>query len=517
MDKRRGLLNIGTSISSRILLLLVALYIRRLLIISVGNEANGINALYGSVLGLLSVAELGVGSAIVFSMYSPIVEGDKRKVAALYCLYRKLYRIIGAIIFAAGLAVMPFLPRLMSDYNTLDINVYTTFFLTLISVVLSYLYGAKTSLIEAHKDNYITTGIATLSRLIRYALQIATLLIFRSFEIFLICQIIETVFVWGITDRVVKKLHPDIIAVRESLDSETSAEVTRNIKAMFMHKAGGILVGAVDGMVISAFIGVAVLGRYSNYTAVAAAATSIISLFFTPLTSVLGHLCASESETEIEKNFEHFYSLNFILGVTFFLGYFAVIDSVISILFGNDLLMPEVVSFVIALNSFTGYMRYSQLTFRDASGTFYYDRWKPVAEGLLNLVLSIALVKVLPPEYAVTGVIAATIITTIVICDIVEPHILFKYVFKRSAKTFYIKNYSNILIFAVALVVIGKIRLSLSNTIVDIFANGCISLAVTAVTLLITGTIDKSFASECQIIVSQAKEWLSKKGKEGSK
>lgn len=516
MDKKKGLLNIGTSISSRILLLLVALYIRRLLIICVGNEANGINSLYGSILGLLSVAELGVGAAIVFSMYKPIVDGDKRKVAALYCLYRKLYRIIGTVIFAAGLSVMPFLPRLISDYDTLDINVYTTFLLTLVGAVISYLYSAKTSLIEAHKDNYITTGIATLSRLIRYALQIAALLIFKSFEIFLICQIIETLIVWGITDRVVKKLHPEIISMREKLDADTTSEVTRNIGAMFMHKVGAILVGAVDGMVISAFIGVAVLGRYSNYAAISGAVTSIISLFFTPLTSVLGHLCASEDANEIKKNFEHFYSLNFMLGVTFFLGFYAVIDSIVSILFGGGLLMPGEVSFVIALNSFIGYMRYSQLTFRDASGTFYYDRWKPAAEGLLNLVLSVALVKLLPPDYAVTGVIAATIITNLVICDIVEPHILFKYVFKQPAKAFYIKNYSYILIFAAALYATGKLRLSLGSNVADFFANGFISLVVTAAALLITGIIDRRFAGECRIITSQAKEWLRNKEKAGA-
>lgn len=517
MDKKKGLLNIGTSITSRILLLLIALYIRRLLIICVGNEANGINSLYGSVIGLLSVAELGVGVAIVFSMYKPIVDGDRRKVAALYCLYRKLYRIIGAVIFTAGLAVMPFLPRLISDYESLDINVYTTFVLTLVSAVLSYLYGAKTSLIEAHKDNYITTGIVTLSRLIRYALQVAALIIWKSFELFLVCQIIETLIIWGITDMVAKKLHPDILCMWEKLDAETTSEVTRSIGAMFMHKVGAILVGAVDGMVISAFIGVAVLGRYSNYTAVLGAVVGIVSLFFTPLTSVLGHLCASNDSGEIKKYFEHFYSFNYIIGVTFFLGYFAVIDSIVSILFGSSLCMPEAVSFMLALNSFIGYLRFSQLTFRDASGTFYYDRWKPAAEGLLNLVLSIALVKLLPPEYEVTGVIAATVLTTLLICDIVEPHILFKYVFKQSAKAFYIKNYSYILIFTAALFAVGKLRLSLGNNIADFFANGCISVAVTAVTLLMTGMIDKKCAAECRIIAAQAKEWLRKPGKDGSK
>ena len=102
MDKRRGILNVSVSIFSRIVLLASALVVRRLLIRYIGNDVNGLNSLYASIIGMLTVAELGVGSAIVFSMYRPIVAGEKEKVAALYLLYKKLYRIIGAVIFSAG-------------------------------------------------------------------------------------------------------------------------------------------------------------------------------------------------------------------------------------------------------------------------------------------------------------------------------------------------------------------------------------------------------------------------------
>ena len=191
MDKRKGILNIGTSIVSRIVLLLAALFVRRLLIMYIGNEANGLNSLYASIIGMLSVAELGVGSAIVFSMYKPIVDGDDRTVTALYRLYRRLYRIIGAVILAAGMAVMPFLPRLINDYENIGFNVFVPYLLTLISVFLSYMYGAKTSLIQAYKDNYIIAEIVTVTGLLRSAMQIAAILIFRSYTAYLICSIMS--------------------------------------------------------------------------------------------------------------------------------------------------------------------------------------------------------------------------------------------------------------------------------------------------------------------------------------
>lgn len=115
MDKRRSILNVTVSIISRITLLIAALFVRRLLIRYIGNDVNGLNSLYSSIIGMLAVAELGVGSAIVFSMYKPIVTGEKRKIAALYGLYKRIYRIIGAVIFCAGFFVMPFLPSVASQ------------------------------------------------------------------------------------------------------------------------------------------------------------------------------------------------------------------------------------------------------------------------------------------------------------------------------------------------------------------------------------------------------------------
>ena len=182
-------------------MLIAAIIVRRLLIQKIGNDVNGLNSLYTDIIGMLAVAELGIGSAIIYSMYSPIVAGDRKKVSALYCLYKRLYRVIGVIIFGVGLLLTPFLPLLISDYTNLNsgVNVYLTFILTLVSVVITYFYSAKTSLIDAHKDNYITTSINTISRLIMYGLQIASILIWRSFTIFIICSIISTLLIWALT------------------------------------------------------------------------------------------------------------------------------------------------------------------------------------------------------------------------------------------------------------------------------------------------------------------------------
>ena len=510
MDKKRSILNIGVSILSRIILLCAALYVRRLLIQYIGNAVNGLNSLYTSIIGMLSVAELGVGSAIVYSMYHPIVNGDKHKVAALFCLYKKVYLVIGVVIAIGGLIVTPCLPSLIKEYDKLNINVYVTYLLTLSSVVISYLYSAKTSLIEAYKDNYITTGILGISRLIRYVLQGVSILLWKSYTLFLICQIIETLLAWGLTEMMAYRKHADIIEMHESVDQDTKAEVWRNVKAMFMHKIGTILVNSVDSMIISAYIGVVALGKYSNYMLIASVAAGTIGLFFTSLSSIVGHLCAVGKPEQTRKYFDRFYCLNYILGFVFFLGYFATADSLVSLCFGPSLDLSRAIVFIIAMNQFTSFMRRTSLLFRDASGTFYYDRWKPVVEGVVNLFLSILFVNVFPEGYRMAGVIAATIATSLLICHTVEPYVVFHHVFYAKPKSFYLRNYGYIALFAICLSCMTWIIKSYNTIIASVIINGLFSLLVSVLAMSFLFVVDKGFRNEVRALIRAIPTWMTK-------
>ena len=161
MDKKKSLLNVIVSIGFKIITMIMVIFVKRILIQVCGNEVNGLNALYLSIIGFLSVAELGVGSAITFCMYKPIVEGDTEKVSALYCLFKKVYTIVACIILVSGLAITPFIHLLAKDYAKLEVDLYGTFILMLLSIVLTYLFASKTALIDAYKNNYLTTTISS--------------------------------------------------------------------------------------------------------------------------------------------------------------------------------------------------------------------------------------------------------------------------------------------------------------------------------------------------------------------
>ena len=500
MDKKIGILNIIVSIFFKIILLFGSILVRRFLIQNIGNDANGLSSLYLSIVGFLTVTELGIGEAITFCMYKPIVENDKNKVAALYGLFKKIYLIIGGIILLAGLAVMPFLPNLAKDYSNIDANIFLTFVLTLMSVVITYAYSAKLSLINAYKYNYISTSITSLGTLVEHILKIAIIIITKSFEAYLICRIIAVLIQWIAANYFCKKKFGDIIAVKNAeIDKESKVQIINNIKAMFMHKIGNVLVNTADSVIISAFVGVVALGIYSNYTTIMLSMTGVLTLFFYPLTSVVGHAFVNESKENMRKSFNVFYGINYVLGTVFCLGYYAIIDNVVSICFGDNLQVDRSIAFVITLNYFIQFMRTSTLMFRSSTGTFYNDRYKPLVEGLVNVILSILLVKYI----GITGVIIATIATNLFICDIVEPHVVYKYALNTKATAFYITNYSYICVFILCLLIVQKFMVSRTSLFSEFFINGSIAVAVAMIPLLVLWLTNKDFRECMQGLVAK--------------
>lgn len=489
MDKRKSILNVTVSVGMKIITMFMVIFVKRFLIRICGNEVNGLNALYLSIVGFLAVAELGVGSAITFCMYKPIVDGDDGKVSALYHLFQQVYSAIGVIILIAGLAISPFIHHFAADYTLLDVDLKTTFILMLISVVLTYYFGAKTALINAYKNNYITTAISSGGILLQYVLQIVTLWYTRSFACYLICRIVAVAVQWLVTEIIARKKYNTLIHHKEKLDSDTKKHLLKNIKAMFMHNIGTLLVNTADNIIISVFVGVVALGEYSNYATIMTAMMGVLKLVFTSLTSVVGHMYAEEDKMTARKYCERFHCLNFVIGMVFFLGYYAVIDNLVAVLFAQELVAERAVSLIVTINGFIVFMRSDAIMFREATGTFYHDRWKPLAEGIVNIILSVLFVKWI----GTVGVIVATVITNLTICHVVEPYVLYKYAFEQSPKHFYMRNYGMIALFCGAIVIMDVCRGDFASQWMSLLINGCISLGISSILCILVILRKKDF------------------------
>lgn len=426
--------NLKYAVVGQMMGLLISFISRMVFIRTLGAEYLGLNGLFTNILSILSLAELGIGPAMVYSMYKPLAEKNEEKLKALMSLYKKSYTTVGLMIAIIGTLLTPFLEFFIKDMPEIS-NIKIIYLLFVINSAISYFFSYKRSLIIADQKRYVATFYRYSFYFVLNILQIITLLLTRNYFIYLILLIINTILENVFVSKKADQLYPllkekDII----KLDYEEKRSIVRNVKAMMYHKLGTTIVMGTDNLLISKFVGLVEVGLYSNYQLISNSLNMVFGLFFQSLTASIGNLGVLETE---EKKFFTFNVIN-LAGYWIYafssICLFILFNPFISLWAGNDYLFSLEVVFLIVLNFYLTGMRKSVLTYRDALGLFWYDRYKPVFEAILNLAFSILLVKIL----GISGIFLGTTMSTVAVCFWVEPLVLYKYGFKQSVKSYFI-------------------------------------------------------------------------------
>lgn len=417
--------------------LVLQFVLRTVLIYVMGAEYIGLNGLFTNIFSFLSLTELGIGSAIVFSMYKPIAENDIEKVKTLQNLYKKFYSIIIIVIFALGMVLTPFLKFFVNGEVPSDINIYVLFVMYLLNTLVGYFCAHKRSLLFAYQRNDVENKIRTFCLLLSTVLQVIVLLVFKNYYVYFSISILFMVVECVLIYRTANKMYPEIRGKSNPLDADTKKEVVKNVTALSMHKIGSAVVFSTDNILTSIFCGIVVLGAYSNYSLITAALTSMFALFINALQGSVGNLVASQTN-------EYAYSRFKVLRLIFsYLSAFTTICLVVLLqpfikLWTNDAiyLLDFSTVILICLSFYFSRMRVSVGTFKDAAGLFWNNKWMPIAESLVNLGVSI----VLGYFMGINGIFIGTIVSTLVAPFWVEPYVLYKHYFKRGVAD-YFKRY----------------------------------------------------------------------------
>lgn len=249
-------------------------------------EYLGINGLFSNVLAILSLAELGIGSAIVYSLYKPLAYGDKETIKSIMNLFKKGYVAIGYIILVLGLVWFPFLDSFIKNGNSVP-QVYYFYLLFLLNTVVSYFWTYKRSLLIADQKQYVVNIYQAVTQVLVSVLQIIFLLIFENYWCFIILMLLGTILENFIIAFKADKEYPYLNEAAEDLDLDIKKQIAKNTKAMICHKIGDVVFFSSSNLVLSKFIGLAAVGIYSNYYMVIAALNTFASKFFESITQAL--------------------------------------------------------------------------------------------------------------------------------------------------------------------------------------------------------------------------------------
>ncbi|PEZ83318.1 MULTISPECIES: hypothetical protein [Bacillaceae] len=429
--------NVTVAVIGQIFILIITLIARMVFVKYLSIEYLGINGLFGNIMSFLALADLGIGGAMIFSLYKPIAENDRSKIVVLMQLYKRIYTYIGLTVLILGLSITPFLNFIIKDMPDID-NLYFIFVLYVLNSASTYLFTYKRSLIIANQKEYIST-IFMYSRLfIVNSAQIIILIYTQNFILFLSIQFIFNFIENILISYVANKMYPFLkTKTTDKLDKFTQDSIIKNIKALMIHKIGTVVVFSTDNIILSSQIGVGIVGLYSNYLLIINAVNTLIGKFFSAITASVGNLSALEDENIINARF---------LSVNFFgfwvygfcsISLLVLLNPFIELWLGKKYLFEVSVILVISINFFVNGMRQATLTFKTAMGLFWYDRYKPLYEAIVNLIVSIVLVQFL----GIIGVILGTVISSLFICSWIEPYVLYKYGLKAKVSE-YFKKYA---------------------------------------------------------------------------
>ena len=432
--------NVTAAFVNKFALLLLTFVSRKFFVQFIGVEYLGIHSLFANILTLLSMADLGLSTAMNVSLYKPIAENDTKKLSALLNYYKKLYNVIAFGIAVVGLTLTPFLQHLV-NLNAEIPYLKCYYVLYLANTVISYLFVYKSAIVNADQKNYIISKIAIWVNLGKVFLQIIVIVLFRLYFIYVCVEVLATLINNLIVSMVATKMYP-FLKRKEELDSTEKKDIFSNIFSVFLYKVSYGLINGTDNILISIMIGTVTVGLYSNYLSITSNLEMFIALVFSSLTAGVGNLVVTNGTAKRYETFKVMQAVSFwICGIVTTCLLFLTQDF-ITLWLGKTYVLDNIVLLAIVCNIFFSTCMRPVWTFREGTGMYAQIRYIMLATAIMNLVLSIILGKIM----GLSGIIFATSISKICTYFWYEPKILFTKFFEVKVRYYYFEYLKNMIL-----------------------------------------------------------------------
>lgn len=419
----------------------LAFILRTIFVQNLSTAYLGVNGVFANILTVLSLMDLGAGSAISFALYETLAQDNKSKVVALMDLYRKLYRNIGLIIWALGLALTPLLKYVITLPENIP-NIYIIYWLNIANTVMTYFLAYKRTLLIADQKSYVNYQNAMFFKITRFIILAIVLIVFHSFILYLALDILNTLVSNVAISIKVSKMYPYLSKTQaEQLPAQEKQRLWKYMKAGLLNKVGQTVVTSTDNVIISAFISTITVGLYSNYLLVINGIENVVFLVFSNVTSSVGNLAASKNVTNKKtKNiFNVLQMVNHVISTISCVGLGALLNDFIELWLGADYLLSHDAILICVANLYITLNTNSVSNFMGARGEMYYlNRYRPLVEAIINLFVSLSLVRF--TDLGITGVFIGTTVSFMFGRIWMDAKVLFNCWFHEKY-TVYIKDY----------------------------------------------------------------------------
>lgn len=450
--------------------------VRAVFVACLAQEYVGLETLFSSVLTVLALADLGIGSAIVFALYEPLAKDDHEAIKSLMRLFKRAYIVIGCVIIALGFAAAPFI-RFIVGPDAPNIGHLELYFCCFVlNTGISYFFSYKGSLITADQKSYVVYLIQYSFSFAMAAVQIVVLLATHNYLLFLTCMIMSTLLQNIFVAAKANKMYPYILEKNvKPIDRHVLLDVKKNVVGLVIHKVAGVASTPASNIIITSFVGLATTSLYGNYLLVVNALTRIVDRVFDSIIASVGNLKSSESEERSYQVFKTTFFINAFLYAVVCGGLLCSFNAFIDIWVGDTWEFPSYIVAMIVLLFYAKGMRSAALTFTSAYGLYWHTKWKAVLEAIALPILALLLVRPL----GIVGVLLAGVISSVCISTFYEAWAVYRHGFHRPLRCFVLAyaKYSAASFFAIALAY-GLCSLIPAHGLIAFFLFGFIGVAV---------------------------------------
>lgn len=419
------------------------MFIGRIIFVKqLGAAYLGVNGLFSNILTVLSLADLGMTTALMYSLYKPLAEHNEIKISQYMNYFGKVYNFIALGVAIIGIALIPFIKYLVNLPEEMP-HIYLYYVLLLMNSVVSYLFVYKTTLLSADQKMYVINKYDTIFQFVLFFLQIVILLMTKNFALYLFSNVICTVSSNLTKVKKAEEFYPYLKEYKqEILPKVERKNLFINVYSSFFYKLGGIIQSNTDNILISIFAGTITVGYYSNYSTIIASIVTFLTIVFTSLKASVGNYIVSNDKKKQLEMFNILEVYNFWLVGFCSICFIILIPDFINICFGSEYILSFGFLVFVVLNFYTSNIRQTLWVYRETTGIFKKIKYVTMVTAVINVILSISF----GYFFGLIGIVAATVISRMIYAWWKEPLVIYKDYFETSSIPYFITYIKRIIL-----------------------------------------------------------------------
>lgn len=467
--------NVSANVIVYVLQSILSFAVRTVFIKKLGEELLGLDSLLINVLSMLSIAELGFSTAISYGLYKPLAEHKINKISAYMSLYKRIYRSIGISIILAGFILAFFLQPIVGDYSYEYL--YLVYFLYLFNTASLYFISYKDVLLMADQKNYKVFKYNCFFNTSIYILQFIFILFTKNYIIYILIMILCRLINRILINHYITNYYKDVdFNSKEKLSTNEITSIKENIFGLFCFKIGDYVINSSDNIIISSFIGIVTVGIYTNYLSITTILKTIIKNIFNGITASFGNLTTKHNKAAEKEVFDIMVFVGFFISGFVTLCFLNLINPFVTIWLGEKFVVSTSSMILICINFYLMCNQMPLDTIKEAEGFYKKDRYIPIIQAIINIILSI----ILAGKMGLNGVLLGTTISYLLTVFWIKPLLLNRYVFAEKSISYFINQLKYVLtIIIIYLVSNGAIHyINLPINIITIIVNGIITTII---------------------------------------